>query len=117
LTILNTEDMEQSIKESAGQTLLCLIQYRPKFLAKCDMVRPMLVSLVQLIAKSNASGAGSLFVMNRQDKVKENEEEDDVDDDMLNQQLAQTILDSMAVYIPSKYFTDTALAICSSVCR
>lgn len=102
------------MRESSAQTLLCLIEYRPKFIAKSDLVKTMLLALVQVIAKSNASGAGSLFVMEHKE-VKANEEEDDEDDDMVNQQLAQTILDSMAIHIPSKYFTDTALGICSQV--
>lgn len=115
LAILSSASVAQGVKESAGQTILFLTQYRPKFLSKCDMIKPMLSSLIQLIAVSDASGAGSLFVMDRADKVKENGEEEDLDDDKLNQQLAQTILDAMAINIPSKYFTESAMSICSSV--
>jgi hypothetical protein len=113
MAILNNTAVSQGVKEAAGQTVICLLEYRPKLLAKCDMVNPMLLSLVQLIARSNASGAGSLFVMDRGSK--ENTDEEDLDDDQLNQQLAQSMLDSMAINIPSKYFTDAALKICSAV--
>lgn len=116
LAILSSPSLSHGVKDASGQTLVCLTQFRPKFLAKSDMVKPMLLSLVQLIAVSNASGAGSLFVMDRTEKsAKENTEDEDVSDDMLNQQLAQTVLDAMAIYIPSKYFTETALSICGTV--
>lgn len=114
MAILSGTEVSQGVKEAAGQTAIFLIQYRPKFLAKSDMVKPMLSGLVQIIALSDASGAGSLFVMDRADKVQENGESEDLDDDKLNQQLAQTILDGMAINIPSKYFTESAMSICST---
>lgn len=115
MSILSSSTATHGVKEAAGQTVMCLLEYRPKLLAKSDMVKPMMISLVQIIALSNASGAGSLFVMDNS-KALENEEEEDLSDDQLNQQLAQSILDSMAINIPSKYFTENALNTCSAVC-
>lgn len=114
MAILSGTAVSQGVKEAAGQTAICLIQFRPKFLAKCDMVKPMLMSLVQIIALSDASGAGSLFVMDRAEKVEEGGEEEDMSDDKLNQQLAQTLLDAMAIHVPSKFFTENAMSICST---
>lgn len=114
LAILTGSAIEQGVKESAGQTIICLIQFRPKFLAKCDMVKPMLMSLVQMIAISDASGAGSLFVMDQHSKNVEEGEDEDMTEDKMNQQLAQTLLDGMAIHIPSKYFTENALSICAT---
>ena len=41
--------------------LISLIENRPKLVAKKNLVTPVLTALVELIAKSSADSAGTLF--------------------------------------------------------
>lgn len=94
-----------------------LLQYRPKLIAKKNLVQPVLEILVKMIAKDETT-AGTLYSFNAQ-HAHATEEDDDDDDDFSPelewQQLAQTCLDSMSINIPSKYFSQPALAVCAQV--
>ena len=61
VTILGCEKYENSVRTSAGQMLISLIENRPKLVAKKNLVTPVLTALVELIAKSSADSAGTLF--------------------------------------------------------
>jgi hypothetical protein len=120
VTILQTEDYEAPVKQSAGQTLISMIENRPKLIAKKDLVTPMLTAMVGMIAKSDSSAAGSLFSFGNNHVGGENDEDDvddEEDDDYSNaidvHRIAQTIIDCMAMNIPSKHFVAPALALCS----
>lgn len=103
------------MKQSAGQALMNIVEYRPKLFAKKNMVGPVLTILMDMIAKQDASSAGSLFSFTNPDGILDNEDEDaDYDEDEADvNKLAQILIDTMALHIPSKYFSDTALAMIS----
>jgi hypothetical protein len=111
VTILQSEKGEAAVKQAAGQTLIIMIENRPKLIAKKELVTPLLTAMVEMVAKSDSSAAGSLFSSGAE------EHDDDEDDDFSNamdvHRLAQTIIDSMAMNIPSKYFVQPALTLCS----
>ena len=118
VTILQTESYDAAVKQSAGQTLIVMIDNRPKLIAKKDLVTPLLTAMVDMVAKSDSAAAGSLFSFG-QNKADDddNDEDDDDDDDFSNamdvHRLAQTIIDCMAMNIPSKYFVNPALKLCA----
>lgn len=111
LTIIHSKDFETAVKQSAGQTLMNIIEFRPKLFAKNNLVGPTLSVLMDMIAKEEASAAGSLFSFTAPDGVLNDEDEDDPEGDV--QKLAQILIDYMAIHIPSKYFSDTVLAMIS----
>lgn len=101
------------MKQSAGQTLLYIIEYRPKFFANNQLVSPTLAALMEMIAKEDASAAGSLFSIQHPEGVLGDDNDDeDYSPEVDVQRLAQTIIDCMAVNIPSKHFVDPALVLC-----
>lgn len=114
LGILQTKEYESGVKQSAGQTLINIIEFRPKLLAKKNLVGPILATLMEMIAKQDSSAAGSLFSFNARDGILGDEESDDEDEPEMDvQRLAQTTIDCMAINVPSKYFVDPALALCA----
>ena len=119
VTILQTEKYDAPVKQSAGQTLIIMIENRPILVAKKDLVTPLLTAMVDMVAKSDSSAAGSLFSFgeNRGAGGEDDDDEDEDDDDFSNamdvHRLAQTIIDCMAMNIPSKYFVNPALTLCA----
>lgn len=115
LSILASKDYESGVQQSAGQTLINIIEFRPKLMAKKNLVGPTLATLMEMIAKADSSAAGSLFSFNAREGVLggEEESEDEDEPEMDIQRLAQTTIDCMAINIPSKYFIDPALALCA----
>lgn len=118
-SILQTATMEPSIKMAAGQTLMDIMEGRPKLVAKKQMVLPVLSALATIIAEADDSAAGALFSFQSTPVAAEAGEDDDDDDDedddeeMDLQRLAQTIIDVMAINIPSKFFVEPALTLCA----
>eukprot|EP01041_Mallomonas_annulata_P011769 gene11769-24669_t len=114
--ILQKPDVEQSLAQSAGQALLNILEYRPKLVAKQQLVTPILNSLVQMIASSKVSSAGSLYsygeMLNTKDEDDDDEDED-YNPEAEQQQLAQSCLDTMALNIPPKHFVQPALNTCA----
>jgi hypothetical protein len=111
--IVQNKDYDVAVKQSAGQTLMNIIESRPKLVAKKNLVGPTLALLMEMIAKEDASAAGSLFSFSNPDGILDDEDEDeDFSPDMDVQKLAQTIIDCMAIHIPSKYFVEPALTLC-----
>ena len=109
-------DADESLAQSAGQTLLNIVEYRPKLVGKQNLVTPILTILVQMIANSKTSAAGSLYSYG--ETLHTNDEEDDDEDydaEAEQQHIAQSCLDTMAINIPPKYFVQQALSVCSEV--
>lgn len=117
VTAIRAEQAEASVKQAAGQTLMDVIENRPKLFAKKGLVNITLLTLMEMIA-ADRSPSGSLFAMpssvhNNEDGDEDDDDEDEDDAEVNLQRLAQTIIDNMAIHIPSKYFVDTALGLCS----
>ena len=116
MTILQTESYDAAVKQSAAQTLMSMIENRPKLIAKKELVTPLLTAMVDMVAKSDSSAAGSLFSFG-EDKVRNDDDDDEDDDDFSNamdvHRQAQTIIDCMAINIPSKHFVMPALNLCA----
>ena len=111
--IMQNTQYEDSLRQAAGQTLMNIIEYRPKSVAKKNLVGPILSVLVDMITK-NENVAGSLYVYASQNQhLNDDEDDGSYDPGVEVQQLAQTCLDTMAISIPSKYFTQPALNICA----
>lgn len=120
LGVLQGEDYESGVKQSAGQTLINVIEFRPKLMAKMNLITPVLATLMGMIAKQDSSAAGSLFSFEAHDGILDGEKDGDGEDedyspDMDVQKLAQTTIDCMAINVPSKYFVEPALTLCSQV--
>lgn len=79
------------------------------------MVVPTLSMFMDMIAREDSSAAGSLFNFPHTDGILEEEDDDeDFEEDKIDvQKLSQTIIDTMAIHIPSKYFTETVLTMIS----
>ena len=117
--IINTPALEKNLIEAAEQTLLDVIEYHPKYLAKQNLVPPILTSLVHLIASSKTSAAGALYSfptsLTSQKDDDDEEDDEDYNPESRQQELAQCCLDSMALNIRPKYFVEPALTICAQV--
>jgi hypothetical protein len=108
LSIVNGNDIEQDLMESAGQTLIATMQHRPKLFAKKGMVAPTLSVLMGIVARSDPAAFEALY------QLADKRDDDEDDDDEFNpehsrQKMAQMIMDYMAIHVPSKYFMDIAL--------
>lgn len=112
--IMQSSTYEDQVKQAAGQTLMNILEYRPKLVAKKNLVGPVLSSLVDMIAKSEV-GPGALYAVATQNNHLNEDDDDDEDynSEVEVQQLAQTCLDTMAISIPSKYFSQPALNLCA----
>src|SRR5688572_21024817 len=114
MSIVQNKDHETAVKQSAGQTLMNIIEARPKLIAKKGLVGPTLAILMEMIAKEDSSAAGALFCFSTPDGILDDEDDDeDESPDMDVQKLSQTIIDCMAINIPSKYFVEPALTLCA----
>jgi hypothetical protein len=119
VTVLSNENCDQAVRVAAGQMLMALIENRPKLVAKKNLVTPVLTALVEMISRSSADAAGALYCFAKSDdKTAEADGEDedfDPDDEEEGgiDRLVQTIVDSMALSIPSKHFVRPALALCA----
>lgn len=115
LSILNAASVEHDLMESAGQTLIATIQFRPKLFAKKGMVAPTLSVLMSIIARSDPSAFEALYQL--ADKRDSDEDGDDDDEDFnpeySRQKMAQMVMDYMALHVPAKYFIDVALGMIS----
>lgn len=94
-----------------------IVENRPKLLGVSELVHPTLVVLMEMIAKEDSAAAGSLFSFNSANTGILDDEDDDEDysPELDVQRLAQTIIDTMAMAIPSKYFADPALSLIGQV--
>lgn len=118
MRVLQGQDFDSAVKQSAGQTLINVLEFRPKLTAKKSLVAPILTALMTMIAQENPNAAGSLFSFtHREGRLGEGDGDEDDDEsfspEMDVQRLAQTTIDCMAINIPSKYFVDTALGLCA----
>jgi hypothetical protein len=69
-----------------------------------------------MIAKEDGSSAGALFAVTPKNGILDEEEDDaDYSPDADVQRLSHTIIDTMAISIPSKYFVEPALNLCAQV--
>jgi hypothetical protein len=126
--IIQSTDLGVNVSRAAGQTLMNIIEFRPKLLAKQQLVPPILNSLGQIIANSKGSAAGALFsfndhensgttaLLNNNLQTEDGDDDEDYEDPVVQQQvLAQQCLDTLAIHIPPKHFVPAALALCSQV--
>lgn len=112
--IIHSKEYENSVKQSAGQTIMDVIEYRPKLFAKKNLIGPTLTTLMDMIAKEDSNAAGSLFNFPSPELLEDDEDdEDEYNPEIDVQKLSQTIIDCMAIHIPSKYFSDTVLQLIS----
>ena len=120
INIIRADGLDIPVKKSAAETFNSVIECRPKLIGKKQLVFPCLESFVTIIAKSTSSAAGSLFHVGNDRPVVSNADEDDEKDEDFDendeyQRIAQMCIDKMALKIPSKYFVQPALNICSQV--
>lgn len=112
LSIVNGADIEDDLLQSAGQTLIATMQYRPKLFAKNGLVGPTLSVLMGIIARSDPSAFEALYQL--ADKLDDEEDDDqDFNPEFARQKMAQMIMDYMAINVPDKYFMDVALTLIS----
>eukprot|EP01038_Epipyxis_sp_PR26KG_P004790 gene4790-6717_t len=116
--IIQAPNYDTAVKQSAGQTMMNIIELRPKLFAKKQLVGPTLATLMEMIAKEDPEATGALFTFTNPKGILDDEESKDDDDESYSpevdvQRLSQTIIDWMAMYIPSKYFVEPALTLCS----
>lgn len=114
MSIVQNETYDPAVKHAAGETLIQLISCRPKLIAKKNLVEPILQALVQMLAQGDNDK--SLFMFNQHSSATVDEDDDEDDDEDADPEedlkmLAQRTLDVMAMHIPSKHFTQPALAI------
>jgi importin-4 len=112
LRILAAEDFEPELMQSAGQTLIMTVQFRPKLFGKKGLVGPTLSSLMTILANAPVDAFEALYNLSGTQR----EEEDDdksCDEEFRKQKMSQLIIDHMAVSIPPKYFLETALSLIS----
>jgi importin-4 len=105
-------DLESSTRSAAGQTIMSLIEMRPKLLSKENLVEPILQVFVQAIANSDGSGAGQMFSRGHGGGDDE-DDDDDYSPEMEVQEIAQMCLDRMALSIPAKSFVEPAMSLCA----
>lgn len=118
LAIVQSTTLENKTKSASVATILEIIDSRPKLLAKLNLVSPILNATAQIIATSEGSACGSLYTMPSAAQINDTEKDDDDDDESFNSEMeasqsAQVIINSLAISIPSKHFTEPALAIVS----
>jgi hypothetical protein len=116
VAVMEHKDYENQVKQAATFALISIIENRPKLLGKKNMVPPILNAMVTLIAASDGSEVKSLFQLSSQsEKVlnEDDESDEDFDEEEGDNRNPQYILDVMALNIPSKYFVQPALTICS----
>lgn len=115
VSIMGNFSLESSTRNAAGQTIMSIIEMRPKLLAKQNLVQPILEVFVQAIANSDSSGCGTLFTMG--DRLAEEADDDDDEDyqpSMELTQIAQMCLDRMSLSMTSKAFAGPVLEIVSN---
>ena len=115
VSILQAQGLDSSVQSSAGQTLMSLIECRPKLIAKKNLVEPILKSLVEIMARTEDT-AGTLFNTSRQmasDNADDDEEDEDYEPEESPAAIAQICLDTLAQSIPSKRFAGPAIALCN----
>jgi len=114
--VLEHKDYDSAVKQAATFALISLIENRPKLLGKKNMVPPILNSMVALIASSDGKEVASLFQIGNEKEGILDDDEDDSDfedeDDAISRN-PQYILDTLSLNIPSKYFVQPALSLCS----
>ena len=118
VAILQADGLDSPVKQAAGQTLMNVMEARPKLVAKKQLITPVLSALAGIIAKADTSAAGSIFSFAETEGRLDHEDDDDDEDytpEMDIQRMAQTCIDTMAIHIPQKHFVGPALAICSQV--
>jgi hypothetical protein len=115
LNIMQGDNYETSVRNAAAETLLQMIEHRPKLIAKQNLVPPILGSLMDMISKSDVSAAGNLFSFADTAPVVAGEDDDEDDDKFNVQRMAQSMIDQMAIFIPSKFFADPALDLVAKV--
>jgi len=112
LGVIVSEEYDNDLKQTASQTLMNMIECRPKLMAKKNLVAPILTTLIEMIAKQDSAVAGVLFTINPHDGILADESGKDKDDDEEDiNRLAQTTIDYMAIHIPSKHFVEPALSL------
>ena len=115
--IAQNKSYEMAVKLSAGETLMQILQCRPKLIAKKNLVEPLLKQLVEMIAVSDNEKSIFNFNSNSNASRTADDEDDDDDEDFDPEQefllLAQRALDVMSLNIPSKHFSQPALAVCA----
>jgi len=116
LAITQAPNLEAKTKNSASLAVMNIVESRPKLLASKNLIAPILTSVAQIIASSEGSACGSLYTMPSAVPVedeKDDEEDESYEEEMGATQSAQCILNTMAIKIPSKFFTEPALAMAS----
>jgi hypothetical protein len=99
LHLIQTPNINFPIKEAAGSIVSCIVEYRPKHFVKSNMIAPVLTLLMNILAYTT----GCFFRTYLVDEVYDEKE-------MEINKLAQRLIDTMALHIPSNAFFD--LAIC-----
>lgn len=111
--IIQNKTYDTELRSSAGQTLMNIMEHRPKLVAKKNLVAPTLACLAGIIATSTESAKLFNFAETT-GKLEEGDDEDlDDDGEMAMLELAHVCIDTMALHIPTKHFIEPALALCS----
>jgi HEAT repeat protein len=109
--IMKSTTCEDQVKQAAGQTLMNILEYRPKLIAKKNLVNPILTSLVELIAKSDPTASNLYVTASQHQHLNDDDDDESYNSAVEVQHLAQSCLDTMAINIPSKHFSQPALSI------
>jgi hypothetical protein len=109
--IIGNAELESATRNASHQTMLRIIQLRPKLLARQTLVQPLLEVFVQAIANSDSSGNGTLYTIGN----RRLQETDDDEDATGLREIAQ-YLDKMALSLTSRSFSGPVFSIVSRVC-
>ena len=116
--IMQNEQFDSQLRFNAAQTLMTVIECRPKLMSKKSLVTPVLTVLMQIVAQGNSEAAGGLFSLpSQENKIaagdNDDEEDEDFEDEMESiEKVALACVDQMALNIPPKHFVNQALTLC-----
>jgi hypothetical protein len=117
VTILQNDKYDNPVRQASAQMLMTLVENRPKLIAKKDLIGPVLTCLIEMVAKSSGDAAGALFCFNQDEPKTGDDEDEDYDPDEEEEinidRTIQTLVDTMAISIPSKFFLPIALQLCA----
>ena len=102
LDIMRSSALELSTRDKASLVVNSICKWKPKLLGRSGLVPKIIEVIAWLIATSEGSAAGALFM---QDRLYGEEAEED-EDAATHQTMAQSTLDELALRVPQMYVLD-----------
>jgi len=109
LEVLGQPAIAAPVREGACLLLNGLAEAKPKQLAKKGNAPQLLLRLTQIIAAQEGSASGELFTGSSQHD--EDSDDDDEEEERDSGGMAQTVLDTIALNVPTKYTFQAAMHI------